>query len=82
MARVFHCGYCADGPRPIGIVALADEGSITVAGLPEPGCTFHLPAVAYLFLLVNFIELLALQFLAARNKDHGTRFHRHNHKAA
>src|SRR5256884_1532086 len=51
---VFPCVDCADSPRPVGIVALAGESSITVAGLPEPGCTLHLPAVAHLFLLTIF----------------------------
>jgi len=81
MAGVFHCGDCVDGPRPVGIVALEGESSITVAGLPEPGCTLHLPAVAHLFLLTTLIEFLILQFSAARRKDHGTRIHRDNHKA-
>jgi hypothetical protein len=82
MAGVFHCGDCADGPRPVGIVALAGESSIAIAGLPEPGCTLHFPAMAPLFLLATSIDFPALQFLAARNKDHGTRFYRDNHKAA
>ena len=81
MAGVFHRGDCADGPRPAGIVALAGEGSIAVAGLPERGCTLHLPAVAHLFLLGTSIEFLTWQFLATRRKDHGTRFRRDNYKA-
>jgi hypothetical protein len=81
MAGVFPCVDCADGPRPVGIVAVAGEGSIAVAGLPEPSGTLHLPAVAHLFLLTTLIEFLILQFSAARRKDHGTRFHRDNHKA-
>ena len=71
MAGVFHRGDCADGPRPVGIVALAGEGSIAVADLSEPGCTLHLPAVAYLFLLaarkrISQKGFLLLQFLATR----------------
>ncbi len=81
MAGVFRRGDCADDPRPVGIVALAGETSITVDGLPEPGCTLHLPVVAHLFLLATLIEFLILQFSAARRKDHGTRFQRDNHKA-
>ena len=72
MDGVFHCGDCVDGPRPVGIDAIAGEGSITDAGVPEPGCTLHLRAVAPLFLLATPIEFLASQFLAARGKDHGT----------
>jgi hypothetical protein len=37
--------------------------------------------VAPLFLLATPIEFLTSQFLAARRKDHGTRFHRDNHQA-
>jgi hypothetical protein len=81
MDGVFHCGDCADGPRPIGIVAVAGEGSITDVGVPELRCTLHLPAVAHLFLLATPIEFPTSQFLAARRKDHGTRFHRDNHQA-
>ena len=81
MAGVFHCGDCADGPRTVGIVALAGETSITVAGLPEPGCALHFPAVAHLFLLTTLMEFLIPQFSAARRKEHGTRFHRDIHKA-
>jgi membrane fusion protein, multidrug efflux system len=40
----------------VGIVALVGKSSITVAGLPESGCTLHLPAVAHLFLLTSFVE--------------------------
>ena len=68
MAGVFHCGDCADGPRPVGIVALPGESSITVAGLPEPGCTLHLLAVARLFLLATLIGF-PTKFIAARRKD-------------
>lgn len=81
MASVLHCGDCADGPRPVGIVAVAGEGTITDADVPEPGCTLHLRVVAPLFLLTTPIEFLILQFSAARHKDHGTRFHRDNHQA-
>ena len=81
MAGVSPCGDCADGPRPVGIVALAGKSSITVAGLPESGLTLHLPAVAHLFLLTSFIEFLILQFSEARRKNHGTRFRHDNHKA-
>ena len=81
MAGVFHCCDCVDGPRQVGIVALAGESSITVAGLPEPGCTLDLRTVAHLFLLATVIEFLILQFSAARRKDHGTRFCHDNHKA-
>ncbi len=68
MAGVFHRGDCADGPRPVGIVADAGETSITVAGLPEPGSTLHLPAVASLFLLEALIEFLIPQFLGSEAK--------------
>jgi hypothetical protein len=81
MAGVFHRVHCADGPRPVGIVAVEDEGSITNAGLPELGCTFHVHALARLFLLATLVEFLTLQFVAPRRKEHGSRFHRDKHEA-
>jgi hypothetical protein len=68
VAGVFHRGDCADGPRPVGLVALAGEGSITDADLPELGCTLHVRALAHFFLLATLIEFLTLQFVNSEAK--------------
>ena len=68
MAGVFSCFDCADGLRPVGIIALAGEGSITDADLPELGCTLHVHALAHLFLLATLIEFLTLQFVNSEAK--------------
>jgi hypothetical protein len=81
MAGVFRRGDCADGARPVGIVAVAGEGGITDAAVPQLRCTAHLHAVAALFSLAIPIGFLTSQFLAARRKDYGTRFRRDNHQA-